>query len=103
MRTNHSAKTFLLVLLLLVAPRIASAEDLIGLFLSWQQDPTTTMTITWVDIYANSSPNILYRKYDGQKHTSDTKWQTATAKLSTVGPTTLQLRRAELEREKKRR
>ena len=96
MPAQRLAQSLLIALLLLAAPRIASAEDLIGLFLSWQQDPTTTMTVTWVDIYAHSSPKILYRKYDGEKHTSDTKWQTATAKLSTVGPTTLQLRRVEL-------
>ena len=96
MPTHRFAKPLLIALLLLIAPSAASAEDLIGMFLSWQQDPTTTMTVTWVDIYADSSSTILYRKYDGQKHSADTKWQTATAKQSTMGPTTLQLRRVEL-------
>jgi hypothetical protein len=96
MPTHRFAQPLLFALLLLVVPRAACAEDLIGLFLSWQQDPTTTMTVTWVDIYADSSPTILYRKYDGQKHTADTQWLTATAKQSTMGPTTLQLRRVEL-------
>lgn len=93
----HITRSLLVALLIFVAPAATHAEDLIGLFLSWQQDPTTTMTVTWVDIYANSSPTILYRKYDGKKHSADTKWQKATpASQSTVGPTTLQLRRTEL-------
>lgn len=88
--------TRILVAILVLLPSAAQAEDLVGLFLAWQRDPTTTMTINWVDIYEQSSPTILYRKYDGEKHTADTKWQSAEAKRSTVGPTTLQLRRVEL-------
>lgn len=91
---NHFA-TRIIVALVVLLPSAAQAEDLIGLFLSWQRDPTTTMTINWVDIYADSSPTILYRKYEGI-HNSQTAWEKAEAKLSTVGPTTLQLRRVEL-------
>ncbi len=68
----------------------AAAEDLIGLYLSWSNDPTTTMTINWVDIYAHSSTSVWHRKVD------DAQWSTAEARRANVGPTTLQLRRVEL-------
>ncbi|MCC6491412.1 MAG: metallophosphoesterase family protein [Pirellulales bacterium] len=68
----------------------ATAEDLIGLYLTWRHDPTTTMTVNWVDIYEGSSATVNYRAA-GQG-----AWEQATADRSTVGPTTLQLRRAEL-------
>ena len=71
-----------------VAP--AAAEDLVGLYLTWRGDPTTTMTINWVDIYAGSSKTIWYREFDAKQ------WSAARASQENVGPTTLQLRRVEL-------
>jgi hypothetical protein len=68
----------------------AAGQDLVGLYLTWNRDPATTMTINWVDIYANSSDTLWYRK-----HSTD-DWTQVAAIRSTVGPTTLQLRRTEL-------
>src|SRR5687768_7421462 len=79
---------YLICVLALNSP--AAAEDLIGLYLSWSHDPTTTMTVNWVDIYPNSSTTVWHRKMD------DTQWSTAEASQANVGPTTLQLRRVEL-------
>ncbi len=68
----------------------AYGQDLVGLYLTWSHDPTTTMTINWVDIYSDSSDTLWYRKQGAES------WSRVTATRSTVGPTTLQLRRSEL-------
>lgn len=73
-----------------LANSAGAAEDLIGLYLTWRGDPSTTMTINWVDIYDHSPDELRYRRV-GEK-----KWLASSAERSTVGPTTLQLRRAEL-------
>ena len=80
------------LLLVLSATPPASSEDLIGLYLSWQNDPTTTMTLNWVDPYADSSDTVWYRPYESKE------WATASAEQSNVGPMTLQLRRVELKK-----
>jgi acid phosphatase type 7 len=72
----------------LAAP--VAGQDLVGMYLTWQGDPTTTMTVNWVDIYAASSDTVWYRQIDTEK------WLSAKAGRSNVGPTTLQLRRVEL-------
>jgi acid phosphatase type 7 len=66
------------------------SQDLSGLFLSWQHDPTTTMTINWVDIYEDSSRTVWHRKR------GDADWNQSQAEHGTMGPTTLQVRRVEL-------
>jgi hypothetical protein len=68
----------------------AAAEDLVGLYLTWTHDPTTTMTVNWVDIYADSSRTVWYRPFKSKE------WSQAQATQSTVGPTTMPLRRVEL-------
>jgi hypothetical protein len=68
----------------------AAGQDLVGLYLTWSRDPTTTMTINWVDIYAGGGTTVWYRKYGARD------WSKAAASRSNVGPTTLQLRRIEL-------
>lgn len=68
----------------------AAGQDLVGLYLTWSHDPTTTMTISWVDIYSSGSDTLWYRKYGVED------WSQVAANRSTVGPTTLQLRRSEL-------
>jgi hypothetical protein len=68
-----------------------AAQDLIGLYLTWRGDPTTTMTVNWVDIYEDSSDTVWYRAFrEGQEY------KTAEATRGTAGPTTLVLRRVEL-------
>jgi hypothetical protein len=90
---SHRRPAFVIALAIvaLLAPsRRAAAEDLIGLYLMWQHDPTTTMTINWVDPYADSSDTVWYRPFESKE------WTIAKARQSNVGHMTLQLRRAEL-------
>jgi acid phosphatase type 7 len=68
----------------------AAGQELVGLYLTWQRDPTTSMTVNWVDLYPDSSGTVWHRA------TGADKWSRSRASQATVGPTTLQLRRAEL-------
>ncbi|MGA1366910.1 MAG: fibronectin type III domain-containing protein [Blastocatellia bacterium] len=72
-----------------VAPR-SSAQDLVGLYLTWKNDPTTTMTVNWVDLYETSSQTLWYRKK------GEAEWRSAEAIRRQAGPSTLQIRRVEL-------
>lgn len=87
-RAIAAVATSLILTLALCAS--AAAQDLIGLYLTWSHDPTTTMTVNWVDIYANGSETVWYREAKSDS------WHRARATQSTVGPTTMQLRRVEL-------
>ncbi|MFO0905071.1 MAG: metallophosphoesterase [Pirellulales bacterium] len=103
-------------LLILVLPSYAAAQDLVGLYATWKRDPATTITINWVDLYPASSREVWYRELDESELTiadvkSDEKepkkdekkedvkpkkWTLAVAAHASLGPSTLQVRRAEL-------
>lgn len=86
-----SRRCLLLVLFVLhISPAAVSAQDLIGVYLTWKQDPRTTMTVNWVDLYPASSGTLWHRQVDSDD------WRSAEATLSQVGPSSLQLRRVEL-------
>jgi hypothetical protein len=68
----------------------ARAQELIGLYLTWNDDPTTTMTVNWVDIYRESGNSVWYRLR------GDDEWTEVEAEQSDVGPTTMQLRQVSL-------
>lgn len=91
---KNANRSFWLMLVCLVATPVGAAEDLIGLYLTWRGDPTTTMTVNWVDIYEYSGDGVYFRAVRDDDR--DEAWQHVEAAESTVGPTTLQLRRAEL-------
>jgi hypothetical protein len=83
----------LLLCLVLAAMHTAVAyaqTDVIGVYLTWQRDPTTTMTVNWVNLYPGTPATVWYR--DGK----EAEWQSATGTHSAVGPSTLQVRRVEL-------
>ena len=62
-----------------------------SIYLTWQRDPTTTMTIQWISLPENSNKLVSYR----QKNSST--WETATAAATPLSKTLpLQLYRAEL-------
>ena len=84
------AHSVLSILAIVASAAPAPAEDLIGLYLMWQRDPATTMTINWVDPYADSSDTVWYRPYESNE------WSIAKALQASVGHMTLQLRRLEL-------
>ena len=67
-----------------------SAQDLVGLYLTWKNDPATTATVNWVDLYETSSGTLWYRKQ------GEAEWRSAEATRSQAGPSTLQIRRVEL-------
>ncbi len=75
--------------LLCCAP-LSAAQDLVGLYLEWERDPTTTMVVNWVDLYPESSNTLLWRKEGASE------WSTATAAHSVVAPSSLQRRQAHL-------
>ncbi|MFN7140391.1 MAG: fibronectin type III domain-containing protein [Limisphaerales bacterium] len=85
-------RTFLtLFALLLAAGHFARAEtDLVGLYLTWQRDPTTTMTVNWVNLYEESSKTVWYRQ------SGTDKWMSKSGTHHQAKPSVLQVRRVEL-------
>jgi len=64
-----------LALLLMLSP-LAKAEQALGLLLTWQEDPTTTMTIDWYTAPGVWAPSLSYRE-EGEQHAEH--WLEATA------------------------
>lgn len=69
---------------------LAGAPDLVGLYLTWSKDPTTTMTVNWVDLYADSPSAIHWRRMGASE------WLVADAARLSVAPSALQRRWVEL-------
>ncbi len=88
--------------LVLIASGSAFAQDLIGLYATWKHDPTSTVTLNWVDIYPTSSRELWFREVPLDEQPlkeyaqGQFSWKTATASHASLGPSTLQLRRVEL-------
>jgi len=84
-------RSFLALLLLLAAALPGSAQhDVAGIYLTWQRDPATTMTVNWVNLYATGAPKLWFRKA-GEK-----EWSSATGTHHAAEPSVLQVRRVEL-------
>lgn len=79
-----------LLLLLAAAPGVRAMHDVAGIYLTWQGDPATTMTVNWVNLYADGAPKLWYRKA-GEK-----EWLHATGTQHAAGPSVLQVRRVTL-------
>ena len=81
-----------LLLALLCSPFFAAQaqHDIIGGYLTWQRDPATTMTVNWVNLYADQPPTVSYRKL------GDTEWLTADGKSAAAAPSVLQVRSVEV-------
>jgi acid phosphatase type 7 len=84
-----TVSTIAVVLVLSVSSAVR-AQDLVGLYLTWQQDPTTTMTINWVNLYPGSSNELWYRE------SGEEKWQRTKARHMVIRPSSLQRRHVEL-------
>lgn len=69
---------------------VATAQDLVGLYLTWTREPSTTMTINWVDLYPKSTNTVFYREQ------GTTEWESGEAKQLVVEPSSLQRRYLEL-------
>lgn len=82
----------LLMLWAMLLPACAArGQDLTGLYLTWHNDPTTTMTINWVDIYPKGTLSVFYRPAD-----SEDEFVEATAEHKAIDPSALQRRWVEL-------
>lgn len=71
--------------------RPVGAQDLVGLYLTWQDDPTTTTTINWVDLYPDNDVPVWFRKGSGGQ------WQKKLASGRQASPSSLQVRRVDLQ------
>lgn len=67
---------------------VVSKDPLASLFLTWQQDPTTTMTVQWVG--AESAADIRFAPQSGSE------WKTAQTSVKPYTNTELKVHRCEL-------
>jgi hypothetical protein len=66
----------------------APAAELVGIYLTWQRDPTSTMTINWLDDDAVGGDKVWYRRCGG--------WNTAKGSHHTLADTQMTVHRVEL-------
>lgn len=85
-------RTFgLLAAIFIFAKSSVFAEtDLVGMYLNWQRDPATTMTINWVNLYQEGSRTVWYRE------AGNDEWKSKTGTHHQVVPSVYQVRRVEL-------
>ena len=83
------------VLIICTAPAAGlHPKDAVGVYLTWRSDPTTSITINWVDLYENSGDVVLYRPAGNEQ----APWQTASGEHGTVANSVLRVHRVELTR-----
>src|SRR5690606_24034431 len=66
--------------LAVLGPVRAQPSDTVGVYLTWQADPATTMTVNWVDLYEEGPTNVWYRVR------GDSEWLRATGARHQVHP-----------------
>lgn len=70
---------------------MASAQtDRIGVYLTWQGDPSRTITVNWVNLYEHTTANLVYRR------AGTTHWTAAAGTRQVAEPSVLQVRRVAL-------
>ncbi len=75
----------------LLLPFGAGAQsDTIGVYLMWQRDPATTMTVNWVNLYEHAPTKVWYRTVGASG------WQSQAGQRHAVSPSVLQMHRVEL-------
>lgn len=74
-------------------PLPAAAQDLVGLYLTWPEDPTTGVVVNWVNLYERHTNTVWYKADDAEE---EEEWSSAEAEHRQVEPSSLQLRRVEL-------
>ncbi|MDZ4287418.1 MAG: metallophosphoesterase family protein, partial [Prosthecobacter sp.] len=79
-----------LLLALCLTVQIHAQTDIVGVYLTWQRDPTTTMTVNWVNLYPDTLAKVWYRTKE------DKDWKSATGTHHVAKPSAMQVRRAEL-------
>ena len=60
---------FLFYLLVCLSKLAASSEDInfLSIYLTWENDPTTTMTVRWITKKSDSDDSILFQKIDDKE------------------------------------
>ena len=88
---SHLPRRALLIVFLVCCPcSVSVAQDLVGLYLTWTRDPSTTMTVNWVDLYPKNTNTVFYREQ------GTAEWKSGEAKQLVVEPSSLQRRYLEL-------
>lgn len=65
-------KKLFILIICLYSTILCAKDDKPRIYLSWQQDPTTTMTIQWLGAKKNKSSNLYYRLSDKHSWTAQT-------------------------------
>ena len=71
----------------------AVAQDHVGVFVTWPDDPTTGMIVNWVNLYPRNTREVWFRAADAD---DSAEWRNARAEHLQLEPSALQLRRVEL-------
>jgi len=71
----------------------AVAQDQVGVFVTWPEDPTTGMILNWVNLYPRNTDVIWFRAADAD---ASAEWTSVRAEQIQLDPSSLQLRRVEL-------
>src|SRR5687767_9322546 len=86
-----AAATLAIVACAILQPAARANYDLVGVYLTWQRDPATTMTVNWVNLYAEGEAAAWYRVL------GTTEWTNVKGgEHRTAGASVLQIRRVEL-------
>ncbi|MBA4147233.1 MAG: metallophosphoesterase family protein [Verrucomicrobia bacterium] len=85
-------QTLLLLIagLLLATSNLNAQIDRVGLYLTWQRDPTTTITVNWVNLYQEGTKTVWYRPLDSEQ------WKSKSGTHHQAVPSVLQVRLVEL-------
>jgi acid phosphatase type 7 len=84
-------RTFLFLSAWFLLTTFSNAQtDIVGLYLTWQRDPTTTMTVNWVNLYESGTTTVWYRQ-SGKEN-----WKSKTGTHHQANPSVWQVRQVEL-------
>ncbi len=89
LRQNIKRSLLLVVAAGIALPAIAQI-DFVGIYLTWEDDPSTTMTVNWVNLYEHTAASLMYRE------AGEEDWKTAEGSHHRLKPSTLQVRRVQL-------
>ncbi|MFM8284752.1 MAG: metallophosphoesterase [Planctomycetaceae bacterium] len=82
-----------LVLVVVLKPIPGHAQDHVGVFLTWPDDPARGIVVNWVNLYPKNTGTVWYRPAAAA---DDADWSSTEAEQIQLEPSALQLRRAEL-------
>jgi hypothetical protein len=80
----------LMVVLCALAPVAGRAQaEVSGIYLTWRDDPATTITVNWLSLYAEAPTTVWYRRAPGE-------WRRAEGAGQPLRPSGLWVRRVQL-------